>query len=157
MHSIHSYKVKGIDGQDIDFAAFQGKKILVVNVASACGYTPQYAALQDLATHFQDTLVVVGCPCNDFGGQEPADNDGIQQFCTLRFGVTFPLTAKLNILREPHPLYAFLTQKSLNGVADSTVKWNFQKYALNEQGVLEQVFPSATAPNDAAILEWLGA
>lgn len=154
--SIHSFIVEGIAGQEIRFADFSGKKILVVNVASACGYTPQYAQLQELYTHYQDQLVVVGFPSNDFGGQEPGSNADVAAFCTARYGVTFPLTAKVHIKSDPvHPVYQWLTQQASNGKMDAPVKWNFQKFLLDEAGQLIATFPSSTDPLDSAILQHL--
>lgn len=151
--SIHAFKVNGLDGGVIDFADFAGKKVLIVNVASACGYTAQYAQLQELYTHFGQKLVVVGFPCNDFGAQESGDAGEIRQFCSLRYGVTFPLGEKVRIKgAEPHPVYAWLTQKSLNGHSDSSVSWNFQKYLVDENGHLQAVFPSSCDPLDPAVL-----
>jgi glutathione peroxidase len=147
MGSIHQFKVESIDGETIDFADFAGKTMLVVNVASECGYTQQYAQLQDLHKNLGDRLAVVGFPCNDFGAQEPGSESEIRAFCTRRFGVDFPLAAKIQILGDnPHPLYRWLTQKSLNGVLDSTVSWNFQKYLLDPQGRLLAVFPPSADP-----------
>jgi glutathione peroxidase len=149
MNTIHPYKVKSIEGGEIDLAAFSGKKVLIVNVAGHCGYTPQYAQLQELYETFGDRLAVIGFPCNDFGGQEPGNEQEIRAFCTLRYGVTFPLSAKIRILGDdPHPVYRWLTQKALNGVQDSTVTWNFQKYLLDEQGRLLGVFPPSMSVFD---------
>lgn len=149
MNTIHPYKVKSIEGGEIDLAAFSGKKVLIVNVAGHCGYTPQYAQLQELHETFGDRLAVIGFPCNDFGGQEPGNEQEIRAFCTLRYGVTFPLSAKIRILGDdPHPVYRWLTQKALNGVQDSTVTWNFQKYLLDEQGRLLGVFPPSMSVFD---------
>jgi glutathione peroxidase len=155
MYSIHKHRIKSIDGvAEIDFEEFKGRKILVVNVASECGYTPQYAQLQELYEAFSDKLVVVGCPCNDFGGQEPADEMEIKDFCQSRYGVTFPLTCKIRIKGEnPHPIYQWLTSKALNGVADSEVSWNFCKYLLDEQGRLIASFPPSTYPASEEILD----
>lgn len=156
MSTIHQFRVEGLDGAEIDFAAFAGKKILVVNVASECGYTPQYQQLQELYTHFGDTLVVVGFPCNDFGGQEPGDAPAIRQFCSMRYGVTFPLTAKVSIKApNTHPVYRWLTTAAENGHSDSVVSWNFQKYLLDENGRLIAVFPPACEPLDPSILAHL--
>lgn len=155
MSSIHNYSLPSIEGKTINFADYKGKPILVVNVASECGYTPQYAQLQELYEHFKDKIVVVGVPCNDFGSQEPGNDSQISQFCTLRYGVTFPLTTKVGIKTDTHPLYQFLTQKALNGVQDSSVKWNFQKYVLNADGQLIGMFPSGTSPLDDAVLQAL--
>ncbi|MEL7020785.1 MAG: glutathione peroxidase [Bacteroidota bacterium] len=152
-NSIHTFKIEGIDGKEINFADFAGKKIMVVNVASECGYTSQYQQLQELYDHYKDQLVIIGCPCNDFGGQEPGTAQEIQDFCTIRYGVTFPLTQKVAIKgTNPSPLYRFLTQRSENGVADSVVKWNFHKYLLDEHGQLLQSFPSSVTPLDDPIL-----
>ncbi len=128
----------------IDFSAYKGKKILVVNVASECGYTSQYAQLQELYETFQDKLVIIGCPCNDFGGQEPGSADEIKDFCSLRFGVTFPLTEKLNIKSNPvHPIYEWLCSKEQNGTSDAEVSWNFCKFLLDENGQWSRFYPSS--------------
>ena len=124
-----------------------------VNVASACGYTPQYQQLQELHEHFSDKIAVIGFPCNDFGAQESSSEAEIKAFCTVRFGVTFPLSAKIGIKKNTHFIYQFLTQKALNGVTDSDVRWNFQKYLLNEKGELMQVFSSSVSPLDEAIID----
>jgi glutathione peroxidase len=153
--SIHKFKVEGIRGEDIDFAAFRGKKLLVANVASACGYTAQYQQLQELYEAFQDKLAIVGFPSNDFGGQEPGTNEEISQFCTLKYGVSFPMAAKVRIKGQAHPIYEWLTQRELNGVMDSEVQWNFHKFLLDEAGLLVRSLPSATSPLDATILVWL--
>ena len=156
MDSIHRFKLESLDGETIDFSTFNGKKIVVVNVASECGFTAQYSQLQELADLFADSLVIIGCPCNDFGGQEPGPADEIRSFCSRRFGVTFPLTAKLNIVgQNPHPLYKWLTTSELNGVADSSVSWNFQKYLLDEGGFLVKMLPPAVSPLDEELLKWV--
>ena len=155
MQSIHSLKTKSIEGKDLNMSDFVGRKMLIVNVASACGYTPQYQQLQELHEHFSDKLAVIGFPCNDFGAQESGSEAEIQEFCTVRFGVTFPLSAKIGIKENTHPIYQFLTQKALNGVTDSDVRWNFQKYLLNEKGELMQVLPSSVSPLDEAIINSL--
>ncbi|MDZ7880973.1 MAG: glutathione peroxidase [Saprospiraceae bacterium] len=152
MQSIHSYQTTSIEGKPLDLSVFAGRKILIINVASACGYTPQYKQLQELHEHFSDKIAVIGFPCNDFGAQESGSEAAIQEFCTVRFGVTFPLSAKIGIVKNTHPIYQFLTQKALNGVKDSTVKWNFQKYLLNEKGGLIDVFSSSVSPLDDEIL-----
>lgn len=158
MNSIHTFKVEGIRGEEIDFSHYKGKKIIVVNVASECGFTPQYQQLQELYKEFNDKLVVVGFPCNDFGGQEPGTNETIEAFCQSRFGVAFPMAAKVNITKEPsHPLYEWFGQQSLNGVMDTEVKWNFHKYLLDEEGRLIDSLPSAVSPLDDEVLQWLGA
>ena len=155
MKSIHDFSIKSISGKTLDFSDFKGKKLMIVNVASECGYTPQYQQLQELYENFADKLVIVGMPCNDFGGQEPDGEAAIQQFCTLRYGVTFPLTEKVGILQNTHPIYHFLTKKSENGFKDTDVRWNFQKYLLNTEGVLERVLSSATSPLDDVVMDWI--
>lgn len=156
VHSIHAFTVECIEGGTIAFTDFRGKKILVVNVASECGYTPQYAQLEELFSAFQDKLVVVGFPCNDFGGQEPGGNGEILQFCTARFGVTFPMAAKIKIKGpEQHPVYHWLTHKEANGISDSEVSWNFQKYLLDENGCLIHMFPPSVDPFEEALLNLL--
>lgn len=153
MNSIHQFCVEGLGGETIDFAAFAGKKILVVNVASECGYTPQYQQLQELFEHFSHTLVIVGFPCDDFGGQEPGTAAEIQRFCTRQYGVTFPLAAKVQIRgAQPHSVYRWLMSKAENGQMDSAVSWNFQKYLLDENGRLLAVFPPACDPFSDEIL-----
>ena len=154
--SIHQFSVEGITGSIIDFAAFAGKKIMVINVASHCGYTPQYQQLEELYQHFSEKLEIIGFPCNDFGNQEPENNEKIYQFCQLNYSVSFPLAAKVSIKRQPiHPLYQWLTQKPLNAVMNSEVKWNFHKYLLDEKGQLIHSLPSATSPFDESILHWV--
>jgi glutathione peroxidase len=155
MQSIHSYHTTSIEGKTLDLSAFAGRKMLIVNVASACGYTPQYQQLQELHEHFSDKIAVIGFPCNDFGAQESGSEAAIQEFCTVRFGVTFPLSAKIGIKKNTHPIYQFLTQQKLNGVKDSKVQWNFQKYLLDKDGELIDVFPSSVSPLDNDILAFL--
>jgi len=153
MASIHDIKVEGIDGKELNFADFKGKKILVVNVASECGFTPQYQQLEELYKEFKDKLVVVGCPSNDFGGQEPGTNLEIRSFCSLNYGATFPMAGKLSISESP--LYQWLTRKALNGVMDGEVKWNFHKFLLDEAGQLVKEYPSSVSPIDTKIVDWL--
>ncbi|RYG47262.1 MAG: glutathione peroxidase, partial [Chitinophagaceae bacterium] len=121
-NSIHQFKIASLTGGIIDLSSFKGKKILVVNTASECGYTPQYAGLQELSEKYSSRLVVVGFPSNDFGGQEPGSSQEIQTFCKKNFGVTFPLTEKVTVKgRDAHPIYQWLTSKEKNGVLDSEV------------------------------------
>jgi glutathione peroxidase len=157
MSSIHTYKTTSIEGKELDLSTFAGRKLLIVNVASACGYTPQYQQLQELHEHFSDKIAIIGFPCNDFGAQESGSETEIQAFCTVRFGVTFPLSAKVGITKNTHPIYQFLTQKALNGVSDNAVKWNFQKYLLNEKGEFISVLPSSVSPLDETILDFIQA
>jgi glutathione peroxidase len=155
MQSIHSYQTTSIEGKTLDLSAFAGRKMLIVNVASACGYTPQYQQLQELHEHFSDKIAVIGFPCNDFGAQESGNEAEIQEFCTARFGVTFPLSSKIGIKKNTHPIYQFLTQKEFNGVMDNEVRWNFQKYLLNAKGEFVQMLPSSVSPLDDAILDFI--
>lgn len=156
MHSIHQYKIEGLTGGEIDFSAFAGKKIMVVNVASECGLTPQYQQLQELYEAHKDKLVIVGCPANNFGAQEPGTHDEIRTFCTINYGVTFPLSIKISVKGDDmHPLYQFLTQKNQNGLKDSEVQWNFQKYILDEKGNLTAVIQPGTEPASDEVLNAL--
>ena len=154
--SIHQFKIKGIDGKMIDFAKFKGKKILVVNTASECGYTPQYEGLQKLYEAHQKDLVIVGFPCNQFGGQESGTEETIKEFCKARFGVTFPLTSKVDVKGENiSPIYKWLCTKEENGVLDATIKWNFNKFLLDENGKILAYFPSKTKPDSEEIANLL--
>ena len=154
--SIYDSKINTIDGVRIDFNDFKGKYILFVNVASKCGFTKQYAQLEELYQAYKNDLVVIGLPCNQFGGQEPGDAQEIKSFCTENFGVSFIITEKINTKGpELHPIYAWLTDKKLNGKINSTVKWNFQKYLLNRDGELIDYFYSTTSPLSTKITNQL--
>ena len=154
--SIYDSKINTIDGVSIDFNDFKGKYILFVNVASKCGFTKQYAQLEELYQAYKNDLVVIGLPCNQFGGQEPGDAQEIKSFCTENFGVSFIITEKINTKGpELHPIYAWLTDKKLNGKINSTVKWNFQKYLLNKEGKLIDYFNSTTSPMSSKITKQL--
>lgn len=158
MASIHNISIGGINGKEIRLDQFKGKKILIVNVASACGFTTQYAQLEELYRQYQDRLVIIGCPCNDFGKQEPGNEEEINSFCVTMFDVTFPLTKKINIRPAPvHPLYEWLTQKDRNGISDNKVSWNFQKYAIGPQGEWQHMFSAETSPLDDQIIKWIEA
>lgn len=154
--SFYDISLKALDGSDLSLANFKGMHLLFVNVASKCGFTPQYKELQKLSDTYSDTLVVIGCPCNQFGGQEPGDAEQIQGFCELNFGVTFPLTEKLEVKGgNQHPLYQWLTSKELNGNKSSSVKWNFQKYLVSPEGELIDYFYSITKPMSRKITRYL--
>ncbi len=154
--SIHSFKVKSIEGGTIDFSKFKGKKILVVNTASKCGYTPQYEALEKVYEQYKDKLVIVGFPANNFGGQEPGSDGEIQEFCKARFGVKFPLASKVSVKGDDTaPIYKWLTSKAENGVLDATIAWNFNKFLLDENGKMIAYFPSKVKPDDEEILKYL--
>lgn len=154
--SIHSFKVKAIDGKTIDFSKFKGKKILVVNTASKCGYTPQYEALEKVYEQYKDKLVIVGFPANNFGSQEPGSDEEIVSFCKQTYGVTFPLASKISVKGDDMaPIYKWLTNKNENGVLDATVAWNFGKFLLDENGKLIQYFPSKVTPDSDDILKYV--
>jgi glutathione peroxidase len=145
--SIYDIAINDIAGNPIDLNEFKGKHVLFVNVASECGFTPQYAGLEELHQQYKNDLIVIGLPCNQFGGQEPEAEKEIQQFCTKNFGVTFLLTEKIEVKGdEKHPLYNWLTDKKINGKSSSTVKWNFQKYIVDEKGEFVNYFYSTTKP-----------
>lgn len=144
---IYSFKVEGLSGDSIDFSAFKGKKIMIVNTASKCGLTPQYEGLEKLYNTYKDELVIVGFPANDFMSQEPGTNDEIQAFCQKNYGVSFPMAAKISVVgMDMAPIYRWLTDQSLNGVMNSEVSWNFQKYILNEHGQLIGFYSPKTDP-----------
>lgn len=155
--SIYQFKVEALDGTPFDFSNLKGKKVMIVNTASECGLTPQYEDLQTLYEQFQDEdFVIVGFPANNFAGQEPGSNEEIATFCEKNYGVSFPMMAKISVKGEDiHPLYEFLTQKSKNGVIDSEVQWNFQKYLLDEQGHLVKVIEPKTLPTDPEVVNWI--
>ena len=145
--SIYDFKVPALDGSTIDFSAFKGKKILIVNTASQCGYTPQYEGLEKLYETYKEKLVIVGFPENNFGAQEPGSNAEIKEFCKKNFGVTFPMAAKVSVKGDDMaPIYQWLTQKAENGVMDAEIKWNFGKFLLDEKGNLITYFPSKVTP-----------
>jgi glutathione peroxidase len=152
--SIYDIKINSLTGDPIDLSQYKGKKILFVNVASECGFTPQYADLQKLYETYNDKLMIIGVPCNQFGGQEPGEAEQIQNFCSINYGVTFLITEKIDVKGDnQHPLYAWLTQKELNGVKNSTVKWNFQKYIVDEEGKFVDYFFSVTKPLSSKITD----
>ena len=154
--SIYDIKINSITGEKIDLSEFKGKKILFVNVASKCGFTKQYTGLEELSKLYKDKLVVIGVPCNQFGGQEPGDNEEIVQFCKENYGVSFLLTEKIKVKGEGiHPLYNWLCTKEINGKSNSSVKWNFQKYLVDEKGEFVNYFYSVTNPMNSKITDYL--
>lgn len=154
--TIYDYQVEGLDGQTINFADFKGKKILIVNTASKCGFTPQYADLQKLYDQYKDQLVVVGFPADNFGHQEPGTNEEIGAFCQKNYGVTFPMAAKVSVKGDDTaPIFKYLTEKELNGVKNTAILWNFTKFLLDENGKLVDTFVSTTKPTDDAIVKYL--
>ncbi len=153
LKSFYDLKINSLDGKEILFSQFKGKKVLCVNVASHCGHTPQYANLEKLAQEYKSKLVIIGFPCNQFAMQESGSPQEIQEFCTKNYGVTFQLTEKIKVKgNEQHNVYEWLTHKAVNGKIDSEVKWNFQKYLINENGELVQYFSPKTDPMDSAII-----
>jgi glutathione peroxidase len=154
--TLYDFKVPSLEGSTIDFSKFKGKKVLIVNTASECGYTPQYADLQKLYETYKSKLVIVGFPANNFGGQEPGSNTEIKEFCKKNYGVTFMMAEKVSVKGEDiHPLFKWLTHKSENGVMDAEIKWNFTKFLLDEKGKLIGVFPSKVNPNSEEITKHL--
>ena len=155
--SFYDFKVETLDGETFDLSSLKGKKVLVVNTASKCGYTPQYEDLEKLYEEFSgDNFVVIGFPANNFMSQEPGTNKEIREFCTKNYGVTFPMMAKISVKGDDmHPLYKWLTTKDLNGVMDTKVKWNFQKYLVDEEGNLVDVAYSKEKPMSEKIVSWV--
>lgn len=150
--SIYDISISSIDGKSLNLNSYKGKPILFVNVASECGYTRQYAQLQELHATHGDKITVIGVPCNDFGGQEPGSSEEIVSFCQKNFGVTFPLTEKVSIKGDTHPLYQWLTNKESNGVDDYDVKWNFHKFVVGAEGELLGSYASGVDPMGKEIL-----
>jgi glutathione peroxidase len=154
--SIYDIDINALDGKVISLSEFKGKKILFVNVASKCGFTKQYKDLEILSNTYSERLVVIGSPCNQFGSQEPGDASQIKEFCEMNYGVTFLLTEKINVKgSKQHPLYKWLTTKKLNGKKGSSVKWNFQKYIVDENGQLIDYYFSTTVPLSSKITKHL--
>ena len=155
--SFYDYEVKDINGNTFDLSTLKGKKVLVVNTASKCGNTPQYSDLEKLYREYKDkNLVIIGFPANDFMGQEPGTNEEIKNFCTLNYDVTFPMMSKISVKgKDMDPLYKWLTSKELNGVMDSQVSWNFQKYMVDENGHLVDVAAPKEKPYSEKIVNWL--
>lgn len=155
--TIYSYKVNDLSGNEFDFASLKGKKILIVNTASKCGLTPQYKDLEAIYEKYKsNNFVIVGFPANNFASQEPGSSKEISEFCQKNYGVTFPMMEKVSVKgTDMCALYQFLTQKSKNGLQDSQVEWNFQKYLINEKGELEKVVLPQVLPTDAEIVNWI--
>ena len=156
MTSLYDIKINAIDGTPIDLNKYKGKYLLFVNVASECGFTGQYEDLQKLYDTYQDKLMVIGVPCNQFGGQEPGTSESIQTFCKKNYGVTFLITEKVDVKgKNQHPLYQWLTDKDLNGVENTSVKWNFHKYLVSGNGQFLDYFYSITKPLSSKITRQL--
>lgn len=156
MTSLYDIKINSLQNKPINFKDFEGKYILFVNVASKCGFTPQYKLLEKLHQDYKENLVVIGVPCNQFGGQEPGTSDEIQEFCEVNYGVSFLITEKIDVKgANQHPLYQWLTKKEYNGKKNSSVKWNFHKYLVDENGKLIDYYFSITKPTSSKITKHL--
>jgi glutathione peroxidase len=155
--TIYDFSVKSIDGSDYNLAQLKGKKVLIVNTASKCGNTPQYADLQKLyETYSGDHFTIIGFPANNFLSQEPGTNEEIASFCKVNYGVTFPMMEKISVKgKNIHPLYAWLTQKSLNGKLDAEVTWNFQKFMIDEEGKIVGYAKPSVNPMSDEIVDWI--
>lgn len=157
VQNIYQFTVTDLSGKAYDFASLKGKKIMIVNTASRCGLTPQYKDLQALYEKYKSqNFVIVGFPANNFGGQEPGSDKEIESFCAKNYGVTFPMMSKISVKgSDMHKVYQFLTQKSKNGLQDSEVQWNFQKYLIGADGVLQKVVGPQVTPTDDSIVSWI--
>src|SRR5580693_2112806 len=146
--SVYDFKVPGLDGNTIDLSTYKGKKILIVNTASKCGFTPQYADLEKLYEKYKDKLVIVGFPANDFGEQEPGTNSEIKEFCKKNYGVSFPMAAKVDVIgSNTTPLFKYLTEEAIKlGTPAPVIKWNFTKFLIDENGKLIGVYNSKVTP-----------
>jgi glutathione peroxidase len=154
--SIYDFKVPGLEGNEINFADYKGKKILIVNTASKCGFTPQYEALEKLHEQYKGKLVIVGFPANNFGGQEPGSNSEIKEFCKRNYGVTFPMAEKVSVKGDDaHPLFKYLAAEAKKMGVDDPIQWNFTKFLVDENGKLVQVFGSKVVPTSEDITKHL--
>ncbi|MBN2639937.1 MAG: glutathione peroxidase [Bacteroidales bacterium] len=155
--NIYSFTVKNIDGNEFSFEQLKGKKIMIVNVASKCGFTPQYKALEALYQKYKnDNFIIVGFPANNFAHQEPGTDAEIKSFCNMNYGVTFPMMSKISVKgKDKAPIYQWLTTKKYNGKIHSIVKWNFQKYLINKEGELEQMINPWVKPESKKISKWI--
>lgn len=157
--TLYDFKVKTIEGEAFDLKTLEGKKVMIVNTASKCGYTPQYEQLEALYQKYKDKkFEIIGFPANNFGEQEPGTNTEIQEFCKKNYGVSFRMMEKISVKGEDiHPLYKWLTTKTENGVMDTTVRWNFQKFLIDETGHLADVIPPKENPLSEKIISWIEA
>ena len=155
--NIYQFKVTDLSGSEFDFATLKGKKIMIVNTASKCGLTPQYKDLEAIYQKYKSKNFVIICfPANNFGKQEPGTDEEIGAFCEKNYGVTFPMMSKISVKgSDMNEVYKFLTQKSQNGLQDSDVEWNFQKYLINANGELEKVIKPQTLPTDPEVVNWI--
>lgn len=155
--SLYDFKITDIDGKEFDMSSLEGKKVLIVNVASRCGLTPQYEQLQELYTKYKDrNFIILGFPSNDFKGQEPGSNEEIKEFCSLNYGVTFPMMSKVTVIGDnKSPIYKWLTEKSENGILDAEIQWNFQKFMIDENGHIVDFVPPKDSPMSEKIITWI--
>lgn len=154
--TIHGFSITTLDGETLDLATYKGKKILIVNTASKCGYTPQYEALETLYEQYKDRLVVIGFPANNFMNQEPGSNSEIAEFCQKNYGVSFPMSEKISVKgKDMAPIYKWLTDANYNGVKNSKVGWNFNKFLIDEDGKLLAHFGSSVKPLSSEITDYL--
>lgn len=154
--TFHNFKVMDLMGNEFDFSALKGKRVLIVNTASKCGFTPQYKELQELYDTYQNSgFEIIGFPANNFAGQEPGSNEEIADFCERNFGVTFPMMEKISVKgKDMHPVYQWLTEKELNGISDASVKWNFHKFLIDENGTWVASYGSTTSPMSDEIVKF---
>jgi glutathione peroxidase len=154
--NIYDFKIKSLEGGTIDFSQYKGKKILIVNTASKCGFTPQYAGLEKLYEQYKDKLVIIGFPSDNFGDQEYHDNDSIKSFCQKNYGVTFPLTTRVDVKGDnTTPVFKYLCSKNENGVLDASISWNFNKFIIDENGNLLAHFDSKVTPESEELLKYI--
>ncbi|MEO5995638.1 MAG: glutathione peroxidase [Chitinophagaceae bacterium] len=154
--SIYDFKVPGLDGKSIDLSKYKGKKILIVNTASKCGFTPQYKELETLYETYKGKLVILGFPANNFKQQEPGTNTEIQEFCSKNYGVTFPMAEKVSVKGDDiHPLFKYLTEEAAKMGVEDPIKWNFTKFLIDEKGKLVAVFPSKVTPMSEEVTKYL--
>ena len=155
--NFYDYSLELIDGEKITLDKYKGKKVIIVNVASKCGYTYQYGGLQNLYEEYSDKIEIIGIPTNDFMWQEPGKNKDIQTFCSVNYGVTFPIIKKTVVKKNinQHPIYSWLSSKQLNGWNDSEPGWNFYKYLVNEKGELIDILSSKVKPQDKKIIDFI--
>ena len=154
--TLYDFKATAIDGDEFDFSTLKGKKVLIVNTASRCALTPQFKKLQELYEEYGgDDFEIIGFPCNDFGKQDPGNNEEIYQFCTQKYSVSFPMMAKISIKENPPQIYQWLTSSEENGTLDANVIWNFQKFMIDEEGTVIDFVPPIKGPKTRRIIEWL--
>ena len=155
--SIHQFEVTNLAGEKFNMSSLKGKKVMVVNTASKCGLTYQYEILEEMYKEYKsENFIIVGFPSNNFLWQEPGSNKDIAKFCLENYGVSFPMMEKISVRGSSmHPLYKFLTNKDKNGYKNSSVKWNFQKYLIDEEGYLVKIISPKTKPNDPTVLDWI--